>query len=96
MNNNQSLRTHIQTDPNAIKHAVIGMCASCVGILLGAYIGIDIQIFLFIALPLLAGMGIEVIQKLALHGTNSKRETLFDALTTWVWVYSFYVLNTTR
>ena len=91
MNNNKNLITHMQTDPNAWKHALIGMTASILGGVAGHVISIEAAI-LFVALcPALAGICIEIIQR-SEGGKNTNRESLLDALTTWLWPVYYAML----
>jgi len=83
MNDNTSLITHMRTDPNAPKHAAIGSVSSAIGVLLAGFIGWMAFAAPFI-LPLMAGIGIEIVQRVQ-GGTNTNRESLMDIGTTWLW-----------
>jgi len=98
MNNNKTLTTHIKTDPNAIYHGLIGMCVSLSAFVLTAVLGcsMSFQLCLSMALPLLAGIGIEIVQRVFLNGKNTTRESIMDALTTWLWIYSLPILFINR
>ena len=84
MNNNKTLLTHMQTDPNAYKHALIGMAASILGCIAGHIVSIKAAVLFAILCPALAGICIEIIQRTQ-GGKNTNRESLLDALTTWLW-----------
>jgi len=84
MNNNKNLITHMQTDPNAYKHALIGMASSTIGCIAGHTVSKEASVICAVLFPLLAGIGIEVIQRMQ-GGKNTNRESFMDALTTWLW-----------
>jgi len=84
VNNNKTLITHMQTDPNAWKHSLIGMAASIVGGIAGHIVSMEAMLICVVLLPLCAGIGIEIIQRLQ-GGKNTNRESFMDALTTWLW-----------
>ena len=88
MNNNKNLLTHMQTDPNAGKHALIGMTASILGGIAGHIVSIKAAVLSSILCPALAGICIEIIQ-LTQGGKNTNGESLFDALTKWLWPVSY-------
>jgi len=77
MNDNRNLIAHMRTDPNAPKHAAIGAACSAGGAVVFGVAGA-------LLLPLLAGIGIEIVQRMQ-GGTNTTRESIMDALTTWLW-----------
>jgi len=83
MNDNRNIITHMRTDPNAPKHAAIGAAASGVGVICALLFG-GVATVAPLLLPLLAGIGIEIVQRLQ-GGTNTNREAMLDALTTWLW-----------
>jgi len=84
MNNNKNLITHMQTDPNAWKHALIGMNASILGGIAGHIVSMAVSIVCAVLFPLVAGICIEIIQR-EQGGKNTMRESIMDALTTWIW-----------
>jgi len=89
MNNNKNLITHMQTDPNAYKHALIGMTSSIIGGIAGHIVSMEAMLICIVLFPLLAGIGIEIKQRMQ-GGKNTNRESFMDALTTWLWpVYPF-------
>jgi len=71
---------HIKTDPNAPKHQILGAMACVVGLASFGWLGAIIA-------PLLMGIGIELVQRAQLIGKahNTIKESIFDALTTWLW-----------
>jgi len=75
MNNNRNLITHIMSDPNAWKHMLIGFAVSLVAVLIAQW-----PLAPLVA-AFLAGVGIEVVQRLQ-GGRNSLRESTMDVLTT--------------
>jgi len=84
VNNNKTLLSHMQTDPNAWKHALIGMTVSIIGGIAGDFICI-------VLFPLIAGIGIEIKQRMQ-GGKNTNRESFMDALTTWLWPVYYAML----
>jgi len=91
MNNNKNLITHMQTDPNAWKHALIGMTASILGAIAGHIVSMEDAIICAVLLPLIAGICIEIIQR-SEGGKNTMRESILDALTTWLWPVYYAML----
>lgn len=96
MNDNTTLLTHMRTDPNAPKHARIGMTVFFVSAtytfaLYFAVADADIAPLIIVPMlmPLLTGIAIEGIQRIA-DGKNTNRESYLDTLTTWLWpIYYF-------
>jgi len=81
MNDNTNLFTHMRTDPNAWKHAFIGFGMFLFGMSICTFIGLND--LAAIAAPLIAGIAIEIVQRIQ-GGTNTNRESFFDILTTWL------------
>jgi len=98
MNNNLNIINHMRTDPNAIKHSVIGCLSSGIGAFgacLAPYQLVPMFIVSIVVLPLLAGISIEIIQRLQ-GGKNTRIESIFDAETTWLWPLSFIIIYLKR
>jgi len=86
MNNNRTLITHMNTDPNAPKHAFIGMISTLVACFVGLYFSITFAALGATFASLLAGIGIECVQRLQRgHFQIKNNESIMDALTTWLW-----------
>jgi predicted PurR-regulated permease PerM len=91
MNNNKTLITHMQTDPNAVKHATIGFGIFILVLVAGLIIFKELLIPLVcsLLLPYVAGVCIEILQRFQ-GGTNTTRESVMDILTTGSWfIYPF-------
>jgi len=82
----KELVAHVKTDPNAKYHARIGAAASLYGAAVGWYLlGVYGALAGFIISPLLAGIGIETVQRIQ-RGYWQGRESVLDALGTWLWL----------
>jgi len=91
MNNNKTLITHMQTDPNASKHATIGfgvfLLTLCAGLIVSKELLLSTGCGL--GMSFVAGLCIEILQRFQ-GGKNTFRESVMDMLTTGLWfVYPF-------
>ena len=81
----KELITHVSNDPNAKYHARIGLAASLWGAAVGWYVlGVYGAMAGFAISPLLAGIGIETVQRIQ-RGYWQGRESVLDAMGTWLW-----------
>jgi len=82
---------HMRSDRRTKYHAPIGAAASVWGAAVGWYLfGAYGALAGFIISPLLAGIGIEAVQRIQ-RGYWQGRESVLDALGTWMWPVYFMV-----
>jgi len=83
MNDNKTLITHMQTDPNAPKHAILGAISTVMCMIIFVFYNLSL-IWISLIVPFIFGILIEIYQRFT-GGTNTNRESFFDILTTGLW-----------
>ena len=87
----KELIAHVRNDTNAKYHARIGASASVWGAVVGWYVlGVYGAMAGCIISPLLAGFGMEAVQRIQ-RGYWQGRESVLDAFGTWLWPVYFVV-----
>jgi len=88
-NDNRTLFTHMRTDPNAPKHAILGAAVTTIVLVVAYLTHTQHPLILAFLAPFALGVAIEIIQRIQ-GGTNTNRESMMDILTTGFWYLTIF------